>query len=179
MTDKPAEKPTEEEDAAPEKEERARLKCPACTSELSRQTCELSGLEIDSCFYCRGLWFDGNELRRFFSSPKLYNKFRLPEHNFRVKIKNAPKVRKCARCEDQELVEATVDNVAVDECPACTGIWLDSGEISRLIELVEKGKLKGKNETVKQLKKGKFDTSALGQVSKAVGVAFKLLIGRT
>ncbi len=161
-----------------EDEKPPRLKCPACTQELTPYTCELSGLEIDSCFYCRGLWFDGNELRRFFSSPKLYNKFRLPEHNFKVKIKDAPEQRLCSRCQDVVLVEATVDEVVVDECPQCHGIWLDSGEITRLIELVEKGKIKGKNETVKQLKRGKFDKSPVGQVSRVVSVAFRLLVGR-
>lgn len=161
-----------------DEEKPARLRCPACTQELTPYTCELSGLEIDSCFYCRGLWFDNNELRRFFSSPKLYNKFRLPEHNFKVKIKDAPEQRKCARCEDTALVEAGVDQIVVDECPQCRGIFLDSGEITRLIDLVENGRLKGKTETVKQLRRGKFDKSALGQVSKAVSVAFRLLIGK-
>lgn len=159
-------------------DDKVRLKCPACTEDLAQAKCELSSLEIDSCFYCRGLWFDGNELRRFFSSPKLYNKFRLPEHNFKVKIKNPPKERLCARCPNQALVEVTVDQVVVDECPNCKGIFLDSGEITRLIELVEKGKLKGKNETIKQLKRGKFDQSPLGQVSKAVSVTFRLLTGQ-
>ena len=32
--------------------------------------------------------------------------------------------------------------VIVDECEHCKGIWLDSGEIGRLIELHQKGKLK-------------------------------------
>ena len=73
------------------------------------------------------------------------------------------------------MVEQTVDKVIVDECPSCKGIWLDSGEITRLIELYEEGKLKGKSETVKQIKKGHFDRGPIGQVSKTVGMAFKML----
>jgi len=151
------------------------LVCPACTKELTRNTDDLTGLEIDTCFYCRGIWFDYNELRRFFSSPKLYNKFRLPQYNFRVTIKEAPEKRLCPRCPETELTEVTLDEVIVDECPSCKGIWLDSGEVTRLIDLYEAGKLKGKSETAKQIRKGHFDKGPLGQVSKTVGLAFKML----
>lgn len=153
-----------------------KLKCPACTAELTPYKCGISTLEIDSCFYCRGLWFDGNELRRFFSAPKLYSQFRLPQHNFRVKIKEPPARRLCARCEEQPLTEVTVGDVVVDECQSCQGIWLDSGEITRLIDLHEDKGLKGKSETAKQIRKGKFDQSALGQASHVVSLAFKALV---
>lgn len=151
------------------------LTCPACEKELTPYRDDLTTLEIDGCFYCYGLWFDYNELRRFFTAPKLYNKFRLPKHNFKVKIKDAPEQRKCPRCEDSTLVEHALDEVIVDECPDCKGIWLDSGEVTRLIELYEAGKLKGKSETAKQIRKGHFDRGPLGQVSKTVALAFKML----
>lgn len=151
------------------------LTCPACTKELTRNTDDLSGLEIDSCFFCHGLWFDYNELRRFFSAPKLYNKFRLPQHNFKVKIHDAPAERLCPRCEHSVLKEVTLDEVVVDECHSCKGIWLDSGEVCRLIDLYGDGKLKGKSETAKQIRKGHFDQGTLGQVSKTVALAFKML----
>jgi Zn-finger nucleic acid-binding protein len=100
-------------------------------------------LEIDSCFYCYGLWFDFNELRRFFTAPKLYNKFRLPQHKFKVKIKSHPSFGCVHAARTQSWSEQTIGEVVVDECPGCKGIWLDCGEISRLIELYESGKLKG------------------------------------
>ena len=151
------------------------LSCPACTKELTSHKDDVIDLEIDSCFFCHGLWFDRNELRRFFTAPKLYNKFRLPNHNFKVKIKDAPEQRLCARCEQTALVPVKLSQVEVDECPSCKGIWLDSGEISRLIDLYEEGKLKGKSETAKQIKKGHFDKGPIGQASKTVALAFKML----
>lgn len=152
------------------------LTCPACTKELTPYRDDLTTLEIDSCFYCHGLWFDYNELRRFFSAPKLYNKFRLPQYNFKVKIKDEPEQRICPRCDgNQVLSQADLSGVVVDECPQCKGIWLDSGEITRLIDMYESGKLKGKSETVKQIRKGQFDQGPLGQVSKTVALAFKML----
>jgi Zn-finger nucleic acid-binding protein len=152
------------------------LVCPVCVKELSRTVDDLTKLEIDTCYLCHGAWFDYNELRNFFSAPKLFNKFRLPEHNFKVKVKNAPADRVCPRCaHDQILTQVTVDQVVVDECAACRGIWLDSGEVLRLIELYKKGKLKGKSETVKQIKKGHFDQGPIGQVSKTIAMGLKML----
>lgn len=152
-----------------------KLTCPACRNELAPHRCELSSLEIDCCFACRGLWFDRDELRRFFSSPKLYKQFRLPEYDFKVKIKEAPPARACPRCPDQVLNELTVGDIVVDECGGCKGIWLDSGEICRLINLHETSKLKGKSETAKQIRKGSFDRTPLGQASRMIGIAFKML----
>jgi len=157
------------------KDTRMRLNCPACTQELTPTRDDLTTLEIDSCFYCHGLWFDYNELRRFFTAPKLYNKFRLPQHSFKVKIKGAPKERLCPRCDSVALKEVKLDGVIVDECGDCKGIWLDSGEVTRLIEIYNKGKLKGKSETARQIRKGHFDQGPIGQVSKTVALAFKML----
>jgi Zn-finger nucleic acid-binding protein len=151
------------------------LNCPACTKELSVYKDDLTSLEIDSCFYCHGLWFDYNELRRFFTAPKLFNKFRLPQYNFKVKIKDPPAQRLCPRCENAALTEVKLGEVVVDECSSCKGVWLDSGEITRLVDLYEEGKLKGKSETAKQIRKGHFDQGPIGQVSKTVALAFKML----
>jgi Zn-finger nucleic acid-binding protein len=152
-----------------------KLTCPACKGELSPYKCEVSSLEIDCCFNCRGLWFDGGELRRFFSSPKLYKKFRLPEQDFRGKPVDSGEARTCPRCTSQVLNRVQVGDVLVDECGGCKGIWLDSGEICRLIDMQETKKLKGKSETAKQIRKGAFDRTPMGQASHMVGIAFKML----
>lgn len=39
----------------------------------------------------------------------------------------------CPRCQDLELDERTRDGVVVDACPRCRGIWLDRGELEKLI----------------------------------------------
>ncbi len=67
-------------------------------------------------------------------------------------------------------------DVVVDECRGCQGVWLDSGEITRLIDFYEDKGLKGKSMTAKQIRKGKFDQSALGQASHVVSLAFKALV---
>ena len=39
----------------------------------------------------------------------------------------------CPRCETTSLSERERDGVVVDACPACRGIWLDRGELEKLI----------------------------------------------
>ena len=152
------------------------LTCPACTKELTAYRDDLTSLEIDSCFYCHGLWFDAKEIRRFFTAPKLYSKFRLPKHNFKIKVVEPPENRLCPRCPEKVLTVVEVGEFVVDECSSCKGVWLDSGEICKLVELAKAKKLKGRSETVKQAKRGSFDQGALGQASRTVALAFRALI---
>lgn len=39
----------------------------------------------------------------------------------------------CPRCEVEVLDEKTRDGVTIDTCPSCRGVWLDRGELERLI----------------------------------------------
>lgn len=40
---------------------------------------------------------------------------------------------KCPRCERAELVEMDREGVTIDRCDKCRGIWLDRGELEKLI----------------------------------------------
>jgi Zn-finger nucleic acid-binding protein len=44
----------------------------------------------------------------------------------------------CPRCLDVELLEKDRDGITVDGCPRCRGIWLDRGELERLVASVAK-----------------------------------------
>lgn len=41
---------------------------------------------------------------------------------------------KCPNCNDQALVMSERQGVEIDYCPACRGIWLDRGELDKLLE---------------------------------------------
>ena len=41
---------------------------------------------------------------------------------------------KCPHCPDTTLVMADKQGVEIDYCPACRGIWLDRGELDKLLE---------------------------------------------
>lgn len=41
---------------------------------------------------------------------------------------------KCPSCPDSALVMTDRQGVEIDYCPACRGVWLDRGELDKLIE---------------------------------------------
>jgi len=41
---------------------------------------------------------------------------------------------KCPRCSETALVVSYRDGVEIDHCPECRGVWLDRGELDKLIE---------------------------------------------
>jgi Zn-finger nucleic acid-binding protein len=41
---------------------------------------------------------------------------------------------KCPTCPDSTLVMTERQGVEIDYCPACRGVWLDRGELDKLIE---------------------------------------------
>lgn len=41
---------------------------------------------------------------------------------------------KCPACTDTELVMTERQNIEIDYCPKCRGVWLDRGELDKIIE---------------------------------------------
>lgn len=41
---------------------------------------------------------------------------------------------KCPVCTDKELVMSDRQGVEIDYCPSCRGVWLDRGELDKLID---------------------------------------------
>lgn len=41
---------------------------------------------------------------------------------------------KCPHCTDTTLVMAERHGIEIDYCPACRGVWLDRGELDKIIE---------------------------------------------
>lgn len=44
---------------------------------------------------------------------------------------------RCPVCLDADLVPHIRDGIEVDHCPRCRGMWLDRGELDKLLDLVE------------------------------------------
>ncbi|WP_151194441.1 zf-TFIIB domain-containing protein [Cysteiniphilum sp. JM-1] len=40
----------------------------------------------------------------------------------------------CPTCTNEKLLMTHRDNVEIDYCPSCRGIWLDRGELDKIIE---------------------------------------------
>ncbi len=45
---------------------------------------------------------------------------------------------KCPVCNDIDLAMTDRQGIEIDYCPRCRGIWLDRGELDRLIERAER-----------------------------------------
>lgn len=44
---------------------------------------------------------------------------------------------KCPVCKEAQLVMTERQNIEIDYCPECRGVWLDRGELDKLIERSE------------------------------------------
>lgn len=44
---------------------------------------------------------------------------------------------KCPTCEASSLVITERSGVEIDFCPSCRGVWLDRGELDKLVERAE------------------------------------------
>ena len=44
---------------------------------------------------------------------------------------------KCPNCKNVDLVLSERQNVEIDYCPTCRGVWLDRGELDKIIEKME------------------------------------------
>jgi acetyl-CoA carboxylase beta subunit len=40
---------------------------------------------------------------------------------------------KCPKC-DASLVEADYENIKIDVCENCSGVWLDAGELAQIVD---------------------------------------------
>lgn len=97
-----------------------------------------TGLEIDNCPGCLGLWFDGEELSRFFPSRRLADQV-LEDDSGRSGASPARAgERHCPRCE-VAMIEVGVRNIRLDLCRQCSGVWFDQGELSALVESAREG----------------------------------------
>lgn len=106
-----------------------RLNCPVCDGHLDPHRCPTSGLEIDACADCGGLWFDRDELQKVMTTPGLLEALQLPSPKLQPKGQGA---HLCLRCLEQPLKQYHLGDVEVDACTQCRGSWLDGGELDRL-----------------------------------------------
>jgi len=132
------------------------LICPACKKiHMRAQVDPESCLEIDMCPKCYGIWFDPEELAKFFKSSTLKTKFLLTEDVAppqSVGYVISTKARVCPRCRTA-MAEKLFGDVSVDICRECRGIWLDDGELMRIVRQYEKGQ-RNEPTVARELSKG-------------------------
>lgn len=111
------------------------MNCPSCSSELI--AVERHSVEVDWCPECRGLWFDGGELRLLgktlgvaAQAPDFSDFSDLPAAS------SEEQSRRCPRCRGKmDKVSAGEDQspTLVDRCPSGDGLWFDKGELGQVL----------------------------------------------
>jgi len=103
------------------------IECPRCYFRTIRKVVEVLGpnILIDICPKCEGVWLDAGELQKMLKDKKLSDYL-----TKKIGIKSESKLI-CPRCGGLMDIERAED-VEVDVCLTCNGVWLDSGELDDL-----------------------------------------------
>jgi Zn-finger nucleic acid-binding protein len=115
------------------------MNCPKCRHELSEFSTKES-VVLDVCDRCQGVWFDRGEMAAYADLAR-----DIPE--LQTVWTNASNTQNpCPRCRTnlEEMQYSTQDTLLIDRCPGCGGIWLDSGELGKIIELAQKSGARSK-----------------------------------
>lgn len=115
-------------------------KCPKCKVPLS---CSIvSGVEVDYCPKCYGLFFEEDELKwAKDEKDKELSWLDVDLWKNKEKLKVSHGIRLCPHCR-VPLYEVYYGDsgVVIDVCNLCHGIWLDRSEFKKIIEWLEKEK---------------------------------------
>jgi Zn-finger nucleic acid-binding protein len=55
-------------------------------------------------------------------------------HSFKRSRFNGEFLMQCPACPDQTLAMTNREGIEIDYCPKCRGVWLDRGELDKIIE---------------------------------------------
>ncbi len=110
------------------------MECPVCGNRTEEVSIE--GIAVDVCKGgCAGIWFDNFELKKVDEPHESAGEGLLDiERDESIHIDHTQR-RKCPKCEDAIMMRhffSVKQEVEVDECPNCAGIWLDSGELGKI-----------------------------------------------
>ncbi len=103
------------------------LECPRCWVEMDKEEVPTLGMRLitDSCPRCEGLWLDEGELHKVLKDRHLSDYLTKDIGT----SSDSPLV--CPRCKGLMTVERA-EEVEVDVCLSCNGVWLDGGELEAL-----------------------------------------------
>jgi len=113
------------------------MSCPICKIHLDQAV--VSGVEVDYCPKCFGLWFEEEELRwaKDYKDRDL-NWLDIDLWRDEEKFKISP-ARKLCPVDRMLLYEIDYGDsgIKVDVCNVCHGIWLDRGEFRKIIAYIK------------------------------------------
>jgi len=107
------------------------MKCPACANEMATQN---FGVNVEVCDNCKGMWFEQGELRMMDENNEglgaaLEAALRSPRAN--LGQRGDLTCPKCGISMHQHRYKRN-EQVNIDECYKCGGMFLDSGELTEI-----------------------------------------------
>ncbi len=98
--------------------------CLSCGAGMSKQV--VGDVAVDSCPSCAGTWFDGGEIVEAYGLGWIDRGLRGKASAGRAGGRACPRDR-------GSLGLLYVEGIEVDVCPGCHGVWLDAGELDRMV----------------------------------------------
>lgn len=114
--------------------------CPKCEIELTEAI--QGDTVLDVCPQCAGIWFDSEELNRIreedpASLIQIDQQFRpRVEPATSGGIRNCP----CCRLPMRRYNYLYSSPIELDECEQCDGVWVDDGELEKMIQVLNESK---------------------------------------
>jgi Zn-finger nucleic acid-binding protein len=111
-----------------------KIECPRCFVQATQSEVEVFGpnINIDVCPKCGGIWLDHGELKKLLKDKKISD-YLTKDIGTQSKSKLV-----CPRCGGLMDLERA-DEIEVDVCLNCNGVWLDQGELEDLKEKSKTG----------------------------------------
>jgi Zn-finger nucleic acid-binding protein len=108
--------------------------CPKCQVRMREMDAQVPGRKVmlDACPECHGIWLDRGELRKIIGDRKLTDYL---TKDIGTKTESPLVCPRCGGLMDYQHAE----DVEVDVCLDCRGVWLDAGELAELQDIADGG----------------------------------------
>lgn len=117
------------------------MKCPKCSAEM--EAARYTGIEIDRCTSCKGLWFNSGEFTRLVKDDWLSEY--IDEGSAKIGRKtNEIQDIDCPECGTamKVVMDENQPHIEYEQCPKDCGVFFDAGEFRDLANTTFWDKLK-------------------------------------
>lgn len=113
--------------------EEDKVQCPKCFVKMDKRKVEVFGpdITVDTCPECKGTWLDPGELKRVLKNNSLADYL---SRDIGTRSESKLICPGCGGLMDLERY----DDIEVDVCLDCNGVWLDEGELNDLRSVEER-----------------------------------------
>lgn len=130
---------------------------------------ERFGLIAVGCAYCGSLWLPSMSWRSLCRRARI--------HSAPVTIDPTRPARICPVCTPEKLQAQVVSDVEIDMCRRCGGVWLDSGEIQKLLGIKRLSEVNRPREPVLSASADNSGMGLAGEIAETGLEIFAELVG--